>query len=194
MEQQAPYRNKFFGGLIIMLCVACGKKHAAPAFLNADSVQISTSAGITTINAVPFSGKLFQLYPNGDTMFVRNYSAGKEHGEWKEFYPLHKLKEERYFENGNKQGRYLAYWENGAKMLEYNFKDGEYEGTCSDWLSNGHLIKQMHYKKGHEEGSQRAWYDDGRVRSNYTVLNGRRFGLLGTKNCRNVSDSIFTGR
>ena len=31
-------------------------------------------------------------------------------------------------------------------------------------------------------------------KSNYFIKNDRRYGLLGTKNCENVSDSIFIGK
>jgi antitoxin component YwqK of YwqJK toxin-antitoxin module len=48
----------------------------------------------------------------------------------------------------------------------------------------------MNYEAGIEVGQQRQWYDDGSVRSNYVMKNGRRFGLLGTKNCINVKDSL----
>jgi antitoxin component YwqK of YwqJK toxin-antitoxin module len=49
----------------------------------------------------------------------------------------------------------------------------------------------MHYKKGYEEGLQQFYYDNGKVKANYFMKAGRRYGLLGTKNCVNVSDSIF---
>lgn len=187
MEHLARYHSKLF---LLMVLSACTQQK----FVNADTVQVKTSGGITTVNDVVFTGKLFTLYPNGDTMLIESYRNGKEHGPWKQFYPSHKLKEQRYFENGKKQGKYLAWWENGAVKLEYNFDNGEYNGTCSEWLSNGTLIKQMNYNHGYEEGLQRAWYNNGKIRSNYSVINGRRFGLLGTKNCVNVSDSIFNSR
>ncbi len=189
MEHPGLYRNKLFV-LMMMLCSACTMQ-SKQVFVNADTVSISTERGITKINEHPFSGNLFQLYPNGDTLFVRSYKNGKEEGVWKEFYPSHSIKEIRFFNDGRKQSRYIAFWENGAKKLEYNFENGEYEGACREWLPNGMLLKEMNYKNGYEEGAQKAWYDDGRIRSNYTIVNGRRFGLLGTKNCRNVSDSIF---
>jgi antitoxin component YwqK of YwqJK toxin-antitoxin module len=53
------------------------------------------------------------------------------------------------------------------------------------------LVKQMNYLKGHEEGPQKWWYDNGKIKANYIIQDGRRFGLLGTKNCINVTDSIF---
>jgi antitoxin component YwqK of YwqJK toxin-antitoxin module len=48
-----------------------------------------------------------------------------------------------------------------------------------------------HFKDGQEEGSQKLWYDNGKIRANYVIIKGKRYGLLGTKNCKNVSDSIF---
>lgn len=189
MERRARYRNKLF--LLIALAACAQVKER---FVNADAMQVKTSGGITTVNNEIFTGKLFALYPNGDTMLIESYRDGKEHGWWKQFYSSHQLKERRYFEDGKKQGSYLAYWENGAPKLEYNFDNGEYNGACSEWLSNGMLTKQMHYKDGYEEGLQRAWYDNGKIRSNYSVIDGRRFGLLGTKNCVNVSDSIFNSK
>jgi antitoxin component YwqK of YwqJK toxin-antitoxin module len=49
----------------------------------------------------------------------------------------------------------------------------------------------LNYQKGHEEGEQKWWYDNGKIKANYIIKDGRRYGLLGTKNCINVSDSIF---
>ena len=37
---------------------------------------------------------------------------------------------------------------------------------------------------------QQFWYNDGEIKSNYIIKNKRRYGLLGTKNCVNVSNSI----
>jgi len=76
-------------------------------------------------------------------------------------------------------------------MLTYQFEDDEYEGTCREWNESGRLITEMNYHRGYESGSQKVWYDNGKIKSNYVMESGRRYGLLGTKNCVNVSDSIF---
>ena len=52
------------------------------------------------------------------------------------------------------------------------------------------IIKSLNYTNGQESGHQQLWYDNGEIRSNYIIKNDRRYGLLGTKNCVNVSDSI----
>ena len=76
-------------------------------------------------------------------------------------------------------------------LMQYQFESDEYQGTCKEWNEKGLLVKQMNYHQGHELGSQKWWYDNGKIKANYIIQNGRRFGLLGTKNCINVTDSIF---
>lgn len=135
--------------------------------------------------------RVVEFYPQSrDTMEIRTYHKGLEHGTWKKFYPGGIVRELRYFENGQKTGDLITWWENGQKQSHYLFKNGEYEGTCREWNMEGKLVREMNYHKGYEEGSQKQWYDDGNIRSNYVIIKGRRFGLLGTKNCTNVSDSL----
>ncbi len=111
--------------------------------------------------------------------------------EWKKYYEGGKIKETRRFSLGKKTGDYIAWWPNGSKQLHYFFIDDEYEGNCKEWNEKGLLTKDMNYKKSKEEGLQRWWYDNGKIKANYFIKGGRRYGLLGTKNCINVSDSIF---
>lgn len=122
-----------------------------------------------------------------DTLAVRQFCEGKEHGRWVKYYATHQLMEERYFENGVKVDTLRIWWDNGVLQAQYPFNNGEYEGECAEWNREGKMIRRMHYKQGHEVGLQQQWYDDGSLRSNYIMQDGRRFGLLGTKNCINVS-------
>lgn len=179
----------FFG------CNTTAPENPAPAFmslLNKSEQQVKMNNGLLFINNEAFTGTLFILFPNTkDTAVIENYLNGKEHGEWRKFHPSGKLKELRYFSNGQKAGMLTAWWENGNKQLQYFFAADEYEGTCKEWSETGFLNKVLHYKKGHEEGQQQWWYDNGKIKANYIIKEGRRYGLLGTKNCINVSDSIF---
>lgn len=190
MVRRELFRNSWL--LLLLLAAACSHLQSGKPYI--ESSRSVTAGGITTVNGQVFSGVLFSLHENGDTAFLHSFKDGREHGDWKEFYPGHILKEKRSFTNGKKTAHYLAYWPNGKQQLDYFFEDDEYQGTCREWMDDGTLIKEMNYNKGHEAGSQKAWYGNGKVRSNYTVINGRRFGLLGTKNCKNVSDSIFNSR
>lgn len=109
----------------------------------------------------------------------------------KKYYSNNKLMEIREFRNNMKNGKQIAYWDNGNKRFEYIAKNDVSEGELKEWDFNGKLFHLAHYKNGQEEGVQKLWYENGKIRANYIILKGRRYGLLGTKNCKNVSDSIF---
>ncbi|MDA9555611.1 toxin-antitoxin system YwqK family antitoxin [Pelobium sp.] len=192
MAQQVQFLSKLF--IIMTLLSACSNSGSTPhaIALNRDSTQVITKGGITYCNGAPFTGKLYQLNPNHkDTISMQEYKNGKEDGCWKQFDEHQKLTEIRYFKDGLKDGTYQSWWENGKPKAQYSFKNGEYDGVFKEWQPNGKLSKEMHYQNGYEVGSQKVWYDNGKIRSNYQMINGRRYGLLGTKNCVNVSDSLF---
>ena len=109
----------------------------------------------------------------------------------KKYYSNNKLMEIREFRNNMKNGKQIAYWDNGNKRFEYIAKNDVSDGELKEWDFNGKLFHLAHYKNGQEEGVQKLWYENGKIRANYIILQGRRYGLLGTKNCKNVSDSIF---
>ena len=196
MAQRALLRNKLLG--LLMIGVFACHTHD-PVVPNNDLLMINkTDNSLVFVNGVlqfqdhPFSGTLYQLYPGTkDTSSLENYLQGREDGIWKKYYPSAKIREIRTFEHGQKTGKYLAWWENGNKQLEYYFANDEYEGTCREWSEAGTLTKEMNYQHGYELGHEQCWYDNGKIKANYVMKDGRRYGLLGTKNCINVSDSIF---
>lgn len=133
----------------------------------------------------------YAFYPGtNDTLSVSSFYNGLEHGEFKRFHENGALMELRYYEHGVKTGVMKTFWDNGQLQRMYFFKQGEYDGTCREWNPTGMLVREMNYAMGYESGSQKQWYDDGSIRSNYIIRNDRRYGLLGTKNCVNASDSV----
>ncbi|MFM8834658.1 MAG: toxin-antitoxin system YwqK family antitoxin [Cytophagales bacterium] len=160
--------------------------------LRVNNSNLEMKNGLLLWNKTPFTGTLFSLNEsNTDTLSLSRYLKGREHGEWKRFYEGGNLREKRFFVNGSKEGEFITWWPNGKKQLHYHFSKGEYEGACREWNEQGALTKLGNYTQGYEEGTQQLWYDNGKIRANYVIKSGRRFGLLGTKNCINVSDSVF---
>ncbi len=192
MEQQAQYLIKIFFLCSFISCVNNDVKEFKLQLVSNTDTSLHFNNGIVYYKNNLFSGTVYTLYNNSkDTAEIRNYLLGKEDGVWKNFYPNHSLKEIREFKNGKKVGKMKAYWDNKNVMIKCFFEDDEYDGLYKEWNRNGTVIRNMNYVKGHEEGSQQMFYDNGKVRSNYIIKEGKRFGLLGTKNCINVSDSIF---
>lgn len=193
MAPLVQFRSKVFI-LVIAIAIGCNLKEKEQPLtlkLSSNDTNFTQQNGIIFHAQRPYTGYIFSLFPNQkDTAEIKGFLNGREHGVWKKFYPNRALQEMRVYCNGKKVEKYNAYWENGAKKLAYNFKNDEYEGLCQEWNRDGILIKSMHYHKGYEQGEQKMFFDDGKIRSNYIIANGRRYGLLGTKNCSNVSDSI----
>jgi antitoxin component YwqK of YwqJK toxin-antitoxin module len=187
-------RVRLLSSVFVLLLVAACSNDSQNRYkqYNHASIKPLISDGILVWNQQPFTGIIYSLDSlTKDTLEIVCFKEGKEEGEWKQFYSGGKLKERRYFKDGKKVGLLASWWPNGNRKWAYHFKDGEYEGECKEWNPAGLLVKRMHYVNGYEEGLQQFYYDNGKVKANYTMIGGRRYGLLGTKNCVNVSDSIF---
>ena len=180
-------------GLVFLTLFSCEHRGVGNfPVLHIDSVEARSLKGLLYVNDRAFSGTLYNSFPaSSDTSWVKTFIDGKEDGQWKQFYSNGEIRETRHFTQGKKTGEYRAWWPDGRLQLVYHFTDGEYEGTCREWNNKGLLIKEMNYHQGYEEGPQKLWYNNGTIKSNYVMKNGRRYGLLGTKNCTNVTDSIF---
>jgi len=183
--------------LICLACCSCSKSDKTvdekiPKIYHlASSKRLSVKNDVVFLNAAPYTGFLYELSPSKDTLLLEGYFNGKLSGVCKKWYLNKQLREERNYLSGQKHGRQVAYWENGNKRFEFTAKNGEYEGELKEYSTNGHLFHLGTYASGQEEGPQKMWYDNGKIRANYVILKGKRYGLLGTKNCKNVSDSIF---
>ena len=183
---------KGLAAIAVLLCGCSATDKPSMKRFNEATLHVQNVAGVLMENEQPFTGIIYSLAPNEkDTTTVVSFVNGLEDGEWRKYFSNRKPMEKRFFEKGKKVGVYTAWWPNGKLRLLYHFSNGEYEGSCRDWNEEGVLVAEMNYKAGHEEGPQKQFYNNGRVRANYVIKDGRRFGLLGTKNCVNVSDSVF---
>ena len=175
--------------LVIFGCIDLDSKEVKS--FNVEIFDFNSKNGIFFKNKTPFTGRVFKLHENDlDTVYIQSYFKGVKNGQFVRFYPKNRIFEKRNYINGKKEGIHIGYWEDGSLAFEYNLKDDEYNGSLKEWNRNGQIIKSFNYVNGYEKGSQKLWFDNGEVRSNYVIKNNRRYGLLGTKNCINVSDSI----
>jgi antitoxin component YwqK of YwqJK toxin-antitoxin module len=161
-------------------------------FILKSSKNISNRNDTVFVENKKYSGFLYELYPNSkDTFSVESYHDGLLSGVQKKWYSNKKRMEERHYCNGQKNGKQVAFWGNDNKKFEFIAKNDTYEGELREWTVEGRLFHLATFSNGQEDGSQKMWYDNGKIRANYVMIKGKRYGLLGTKNCKNVSDSIF---
>ncbi len=109
----------------------------------------------------------YGYYPSGETMYIRPYAEGEKHGEHLGFYP------------------------DGTKKFSYLFSRGYSIGNHKEWYASGQLAKELNYVNGQPFGPQKMWREDGKIRSNYVIReDGRRYGLVGLKRCKNIDTEL----
>ena len=136
-----------------------------------------------------FTGQIVKKYENQSVQSKSNYVDGKMDGSYKSWYSNGNLFESRTYVAGFKTGIHEGWWPNSNKKFIYNFNDiGQYEGELLEWTEIGQQFKIMNYVKGKEAGHQRIWDADGNIKSNYTAIDGDRFGIVNMKNCYSVEN------
>lgn len=163
-------------------------------FQNVASPLLGLNKDTLLFNQHKYSGYIYELNDKQDTILCNGYLNGLLEGNCRKFYSNKQLTESRQYALGKKNGIQISYWPNGNKRFEFTAINDLYEGELKEWNENGQLVHFANYKSGQEEGVQKLWYDNGKIRANYIIKEGKRYGLLGTKNCVNVSDSIFNSK
>ena len=179
--------------ILFLLAYSCSKNESIVpnTYWLKSAKEITILNDVVYLNNKKYSGFLYELYPNKDTLSSEGFINGALSGNCKKWYPNKQLIEKRSYIDGKKNGKQIAYWENGNKRFEFIAKNDACQGDLREWTFDGRLTHLAHFKEGQEEGSQKLWYDNGKIKANYVIIKGKRYGLLGTKNCKNVSDSIF---
>jgi hypothetical protein len=192
---------KWFVFLTFISVCACSSKREEPLIINhrvvpsnwieANDEALTRNQDTLFYNRTYFSGNLFQLFPSADTAFVISFLNGLQEGTTRKWYLNQQIAEERIYVSGKKEGTHKAWWEDGKPKFIFEVIDDAYSGELQEWYSSGQLAKLFHYKNGQEEGPQKMWWADGRLRANYVVRNGKKYGTIGVKLCLNPNDSIF---
>jgi antitoxin component YwqK of YwqJK toxin-antitoxin module len=185
---------RLLSNTFIMFCLVCScKKVKSPQTRVAtiDTLNWVSKGKLKLYEGIPYTGMVYKQHTlSGDTLFIENYQLGLKHGNFKRFYPNQLLFEEREYRMGEKEGIHKGYWDNGNLAFEYPLKNDVYHGNLRGWNREGQIIKSLQYSHGQQLGHQQLWDDNGATRTNYVIINNRRYGMLGTKNCVNVTDSI----
>ena len=187
MEHLVPSINKF-ACIFLLFFIRCdsGNKLVIPQ----EAKEFDAFKKQATYKGEVFSGFVYNTNKSGDTVLNGEYKNGAKHGVWEKFYTSGALKERRLYKKGLKVGFYEGFYNDGAKNFVFQFKNGEYDGTNRVWAKGGVLIEETTFSAGYENGVQKRWYLNGKIKSNYIIKDNRRYGLLGTKNCVTVSDSL----
>lgn len=182
--------KKYIVYFLIFSFFSCQEKQ------NSEVVQVVKSGdenlqltnGTLLYNNVPFTGVFKHYDALNKTNNETHYAAGYKEGLEVKKYDGGIIAEERFYKKGLKRGIHKGFWEDGSQKFEFGFNEkGSYEGSFREWYRNGQLVKQFNFVNGKENGSQKMWQPNGKIRANYVVKNGERFGLIGLKKCYTVN-------
>jgi len=153
-----------------------------------DHPSLKKKAAIVYLKDSLFSGYLVGLYDNGALQSKTGYLNGKLEGKSVQYYSNGQLKEQRLYKQNRKTGTHVGFWPNGQQKFEYHFEADLHVDELKEWYASGQPYRFFNYLQGKEDGSQRMWMEDGTIRANYVVKGGHRYGLIGLKNCKSVTD------
>jgi hypothetical protein len=180
-------------GMLILACQAKPEKQTTlripKVFLPDTSAQLSLRDGVLYHGDGLFSGWLYALYPNGDTLSLSPFWQGKLEGWAKTWHKNTRLAEWRFYCQGLREGLHQSWHPNGKPRFSYAFVQDLHHGLKREWYDSGQMATDMQYTMGEETGRQRAWFINGQIRYNYELRNGRIYGLSGVKNCMSVIDT-----
>jgi antitoxin component YwqK of YwqJK toxin-antitoxin module len=83
---------------------------------------------------------------------------GSLHGEYKEFYPNGKIKQETSYTNGIQDNDYKVWCENGQQFVE-----GKINGENIQWYENGNIMNKYTRLNGKLEGEYIEWHENGNL-------------------------------
>ena len=96
----------------------------------------------------PFTGKAFDLYPNGKMKEERTYLNGRETGMYRTWHSNGQKQEEIYQVDGVTNGRWLEWHENGQMEIKATAKDGCAVGRFQKWNPDGTIVEDQIYPEG----------------------------------------------
>ena len=173
-----------------MICIltSCQQAKGTIVVLVNDS-NLKLENGVLFYNNSKFSGSIEWYHDNSEKLkSSANYKLGSKHGIETFWYKNDSVAAKRFYTKGLKTGTHEASWPNGNRKFVYHFNEkGEYHGNIKEWYKTGNVFRDFNYVNGKEVGSQRLWYQNRKIKANYVVVNGERFGLIGLKKCYRVS-------
>jgi antitoxin component YwqK of YwqJK toxin-antitoxin module len=177
--------------LIFLLILSCAKteKSIPKREVLFDSRELTRKSNVLYFKNIPFSGFIIEKKINDKLISKSGYLDGKLEGLQQKWFDCGVIKEIRFFEKNQKVGKHKGWYQNGQKRFEYFIENDIPIKTHREWYQSGQLFSLSNYNpKGQPEGLQQMWFEDGKIKANYVVKNGRRFGLLGAKGCMGVAE------
>ena len=169
--------------MVILIMLSCCKNGFDKSDVYIDSDNITRNNGIIFHRGKKFTGWLYDKYHNETQKSSISYKNGVRHGIAKVWFANFQLKSIKYYRHGKPVGTHKGYWDTGEKRFLYRYKHGTQHGTQIEWHENGNISQRNRINNGQFDGIQQGWREDGDLKFNFTYIDGKRYGFLGTTLC-----------
>lgn len=149
----------------------------------ADTPSFEKTEGKLYQDDETFTGTHESFHPSGSLKSRIDYLDGLKHGSCQTWHDNGQRSEQRRYVANRKHGEHRGWFADGSPRFILTFLNGVYHGKCQQWYSNGQMFTETNFAHGVEIGSQKAWEANGKLRANYVVRDGHRYGLIGSKLC-----------
>ena len=118
----------------------------------------------------PYTGSVFESFPNGDIRKEGQYRDGLKVGKFVEYYENKQIREEKnYIINSNSEGilrsypdgEFKSFFENGNLLSIQRYISGKQDGLQEYFNQNGYKCRILNYKDGLLEGEQLSYQCNG---------------------------------
>jgi antitoxin component YwqK of YwqJK toxin-antitoxin module len=131
----------------------------------------------------PFNGYMVERGRDGKILYQLPIIDGREEGAAPAIYETGEKLLLRHYKNGLKEGRFEQWWPNGHYRYLFNYTADKWNGCQLVFYPNGQKRQESNFLNGQLEGIQRTWNAKGELTSNYTVKDGKVYGLITVKSC-----------
>ncbi|MDB5198035.1 MAG: variant repeat-containing protein [Flaviaesturariibacter sp.] len=186
---------RVFAFLFLLFFMSCIQKHPHQrkvvlrvpphVFFNSTDTNLQNNNGTWFYKSQKVNGYI--LEKKGNALIAQlPVVDGRENGIAYGWFVTGEKRYERRFKNGDREGIHKIWYKNGQLAAVNYYENDKLEGEQRSYFENGNTWQSLHYSNGYEEGKQKTWNDSGRVINNFTVKNGKLYGVIGRYDCMSV--------
>lgn len=159
---------------------------AEPMSLDSNTATLERVGGLMHFQGIPYSGIVLEHFESGVQESKTHWAEGKREGLYESWHSNGRINEQRLYIANRKEGEHRGWYSDGGLRFLLRFQEGAFHGRCEEWYPNGDKYSEFNYEFGKEIGPQKLWEPNGKIRANYVVKEGKRYGIIGSKQCVSV--------
>jgi antitoxin component YwqK of YwqJK toxin-antitoxin module len=173
--------SRFGLPITALSCLLCSTLTAGE-LIDSNSHELTRQGQLWLFKGGPFTGEVRRVEDDG-VITILPLQAGYVTGIVRGKAPDGSLRREGSFIKSMPVGLHRTWWPDGKKQSENNYLAGIPIGESRTWYASGNPYEIHRYKMGQEYGPQQVWFEDKRLKANYEIRNGRRYGNFGAMGC-----------